>query len=137
MPSPVTASNGNSLSPSLFCVYIDILMNRLENSKAGCRIGTQFHGCHAYDDYLTLISPSVKGLQALIDTCEIFGEEYDLVFNSSKTVCIHFGSCVDPVVKMAGVQLKWETKVKHIGNYISKDFSYMNGIEYKRGSFNQ
>ena len=125
------------LSPSLFCFNIDILLKRLENSKVGCRIGTQFYGCLAYPDDLTLISPSVKGLQALIDTCEIFGEEYDLVFNSSKTVCIHFGSCVDPIVNMAGVQLKWETKVKHLGNYISKDFSDMSDIEYKRGCFYQ
>ena len=38
---------------------------------------------------------------------------------------------------MAGVQLKWKTQVKHLGNYISKDFSDMSDIEYKRGCFYQ
>ena len=76
---------GSILSPVLFSVYLDKLLNALENHKTGCRIGRKFCGALAYADDLTLISPTVQGLQSMITLCEKFGLEYSIKFNDEKT----------------------------------------------------
>ena len=44
--------------------------------------------CYAVDT--ALVAPSLKGLQELIDLCQIFGEDYDVIFNVVKTKCMLF-----------------------------------------------
>ena len=41
-----------------------------------------------YADDMTVLAPSVKGLQNLIDICASYAEQHEIVFNSSKTVCV-------------------------------------------------
>ena len=112
-PIPILngVKQGSIISPSLFCIYLDVLLNRLETNRAGCRIGIKFCGALAYADELTLISPGVKGLQSMINICETFSVEYDVVFNETKTVCIMFGiNEVTPVVYMSNVKLVWKLR---------------------------
>ena len=139
-PIPILngVKQGSIISPSLFCIYLDVLLNRLETNRAGCRIGTKFCGALAYADDLTLISPSIKGLQSMINICETFSVEYDVVFNETKTVCIMFGKNeVTPVVYMSNVKLVRKLKVKHLGNIINSDLSDNDDINYKCGCFYQ
>jgi hypothetical protein len=128
---------GSVLSPTLFSIYLDVLLDRLNGHRAGCRIGNQFCGALAYADDLTLISPSVKGLQSLIDVCYLFGSEYDLVFNECKTVCMKFGynSVNHADVYMGNTKLTWATKVKHLGNLLNSNLTDSDDIRYKKSCF--
>ena len=36
------------------------------------------------------MAPSLKALQELIDICQIFGKDYDVIFNVNKTKCMVF-----------------------------------------------
>ena len=76
---------GGVLSPILFTVYVNELLQKLEEKRIGCRVGNYFAGCLAYADDLTLLAPTKKGLQFMIDTCEKFANEFEIVFNGSKT----------------------------------------------------
>ena len=51
------------MSPALFCIYIDILLERLREHPAGCRVGSKYFGAIAYADDVTLLCPSVEGLK--------------------------------------------------------------------------
>ena len=51
-------------------IYMDELILRLKNSRFGCRINSLYVGALSYADDLTLISPSVQGLQNMITVCE-------------------------------------------------------------------
>ena len=46
------------------------------------------HICYADDT--ALVTLSLKGLQELIDICQIFGKYYDVIFNVDKTNCLVF-----------------------------------------------
>ena len=48
---------GGVLSPILFCIYVDCIVQRLESSKLGCWIGELYVGCILYADDLTLGRP--------------------------------------------------------------------------------
>ena len=60
---------GIVLSPSLFNVYVDDLLKVLSVSGYGARIADMYCGCVAYADDLTLVSPTVNGMQKLLDIC--------------------------------------------------------------------
>ena len=53
---------GSISSPILFTVYMDVLLEQLEQSGFGCKIGRHYFGALSYADDLTLICPSPSGL---------------------------------------------------------------------------
>jgi hypothetical protein len=73
------------LSPILFAVYVDGLLQKLENSGVGCYVGYKFVGAIAYADDLILLAPTVTALRKLITICEMYAAEYDIKFNGSKS----------------------------------------------------
>ena len=77
---------GGILSPFLFNIYVDELLHMLSISGFGCHIGSAFFGCIMYADDLILLSPSLCGLQCMVDICSDYANDYDLVFNAKKTV---------------------------------------------------
>jgi len=58
---------GGVLSPFLFNVYVDELLNELEMNGIGCHVCNQYFGCIMYADDLLLLSASVSGLQHMLE----------------------------------------------------------------------
>ena len=63
---------GATLSPSLFCIYLDTLLARLRDAGVGCHIGGMYLGAFGYADDVTLLAPSRQALQLMLDICEDF-----------------------------------------------------------------
>ena len=57
---------GGVLSPILLNIYIDKLLLELKRSGYGCHINNTFIGALCYADDVTLLSPSIRGLNAMI-----------------------------------------------------------------------
>jgi len=51
---------GCVISPLLFAVYVDDVINELCKADLGCRIGSFYKGCLVYADDLVLLSVSVS-----------------------------------------------------------------------------
>ena len=68
--TPIPLHNGvkqwGVLSPILFSMYIDSLLEKLK----GCHVGRTFAGVFAYADDIALVSPSLIGLRQMIHICE-------------------------------------------------------------------
>ena len=79
-----------NLSPLLFNVYIDELLDELKTMNVGCHIHVQPVNVLAYADDIVLLSPSSAGMVKLIDKCEKFAMSRDIKFNAKKTVCMPF-----------------------------------------------
>jgi len=79
---------GGIVSPTLFCVYLDGLLGMLNNSKVGCHVGDQCLAAIGYADDLVLLAPTVRAMRALLNICDDFAVEYDVVFNASKSKCV-------------------------------------------------
>ena len=76
------------MSPVLFCVYLDELLQRLHESGVGCYIGSVFVGALAYADDIALLAPTPSAMRRLLKICDTFGTEFSVAFNSSKSACV-------------------------------------------------
>lgn len=125
---------GGVASPILFSVYFDELLNRLQNSGAGCYVGHVFTGAVAYADDVTLMAPTLQGLNILLKVCEQFADEYCVTFNSKKTVCIAFGQSetfTSREIKLHSETLQWHSEVKHLGNILAHNLKDDTDIRMK------
>ena len=57
-------------------VYIDNLLISLKKNDIGCHVGSHFCGAFGYADDIMLLSPSVSGLQNMLDCCSEFASTY-------------------------------------------------------------
>ena len=81
---------GGVLSPILFTVYMDDLLNDLKNLGIGCFWDSLYAGAFCYADDLVLLAPTPSALRIMISLCEEFARKRGLKFNASKTQLIRF-----------------------------------------------
>ena len=109
---------GGILSPTLFAVYMDGLFDRLNSLNVGCRVGTHFAGALGYADDLNLLCPTLYGLRRMINVCEDYAREYDIIFNGTKSKLLVFkgDDCflkVPPVNMCAGQCFRRDVSVNN------------------------
>ena len=75
---------GSVLSPFLFAVNTDRLLERLQQTRVGCHMGSRFTGALAYADDITLLDPCKSVLSILIKVCEDYAAEYGIIFNGER-----------------------------------------------------
>ena len=98
----------------------------LKHSGYGCHLGDRFSGVLSYADDITLICPSLRGMNCMLKIYSDFAENFSLTFNSNKLMCIKFGESVNDKEKKNipnDLQIAWVNDVRHLGNYINKSLS--------------
>jgi len=66
----VGVRQGGVLSPFIFAVFIDGIVDKAKSSNVGCYVSTTCCCIFLYADDILLIAPSVSGLQTLSNACE-------------------------------------------------------------------
>jgi len=79
---------GGVMSPILFCVYFDDLLNALVEAKVGCFIGNMFVGVLAYADDVVILAPTASAMRRLLKLCEEYAQTYSVLFNGAKSKCV-------------------------------------------------
>jgi len=82
---------GGVLSPVLFTISVESIIERLQMSGYGCVIGGEFFGCIIYVYDFVLISHSGCVLQKMIDICVDELNCIGLSFNVKKNCLLRFG----------------------------------------------
>jgi len=126
-----TATNGvrqgGILSPRLFTLYLDKLSMTLNNLNVGCYLGNTCMSHYFYADDICLLAPSAAGLQQLINVCEIYGVEHDIIYNPIKSKCITFlpknYRLHTPPVNLNGSILEYVDSLKYLGVILSSNFN--------------
>jgi len=85
------ARQGSLLSPLLFAIYMYSLCVRLRNCGFGCRPLDEFFGCLLYADDIVLVTHSVYAMRVMLDICEKFATDFDIKFNSRKSIAMRIG----------------------------------------------
>ena len=76
------------LSPFLFNLYINDLLKDLLAKDYGCHVGSVFFGCFIYADDIIILSPTLCGLQEMLNVCTRYSLSHDIVFLTLRSLCI-------------------------------------------------
>ena len=130
---------GGIISPLLFNIYLDVLLNILREKGTGCHIGSNFIGCLAYADDVVIMAPTLHGLQDMLDTCSEFGTKYGVLYNTKKTLCMRISKDntenTEFNVTLNDSKLTWVSKVKYLGIYVRSDLNDTDDMQSKRSEF--
>ena len=122
---------GAVLSAILFCIYIDDLIKKLRRNGDGCWIDSRYVGIAVYADDIVLLSPSLDGLQNMINECSDYAYKHHLTFSTninpekSKTKCMAFlrKDRILRNIKLNDKILPWVSKAKHLGSTIKNNIN--------------
>ena len=138
---------GGILSPLLYNIYVNNLSKNLNKVPAGCCINNVLINHLMYADDVVLIAPSMKGLQKLIDHCFLYGQDHNISFNTTKTVCMAvskkggMAQRCEPCLYLGSERILCVDKHKYLGYIMSNDTSdirldlCMSVLTYLEGSF--
>ena len=114
----------------LLGVYLDSLIKTLKQRNIACKIGNKFLGVFGYADDLTLLCPTLSGLQEMLNVCEDFAKDYNILFNASKSKLMYFGknnlNCENLLCMSNGSSIEFVEQCVHLGTKIYSDISKKN-----------
>ena len=128
---------GAVLSPILFSLYVNDLIESLRASGMGCFVGQMYFGIVAYADDILLLAPRRDVLQRMIQHSEQYMDTHKISFSTTKTKCIHFGSNKNLAKKVvvAGSAMEWVSHAVHLGMTLSDDGTMNQDVKVKRALF--
>ena len=137
---------GSVLSPALFTVYVQELLDRLKARGIGCHIGATFLGAVAWADDFLLTAPTRGAMQSMLDVCSSFAAEVGLQFSTdpnparskSKAVFV-VGRKTDlekpaPLL-LSGKALPYVAHATHLGHELHQDGTMTMDTSMRRGAF--
>ena len=137
---------GSVLSPALFSVYLDDLLEELRVLGVGCHVGGWWYGAACYADDLILLAPARTAAVMMLECCERYAEEHNLQFSTdplphkSKSKCIYFCGKLtkrrkpDPLT-LLGQQLPWVASADHLGHVLHQSGTMDQDALVKRARF--
>jgi len=126
--SPFTVTNGlrqgGVLSPYLFAVYLDELSIQLGSARVGCTVGNMVVNHLMFADDICVFSPSISGLQCLLNICGDYAAEHEITFNCNKTIGVLFcpkkyKQPAQSNVFLNGVRVQFLDQMKYLGVWIN------------------
>ena len=86
---------------------------------------------------MVLLSPTPFGLQKMLNICENYALEHDILFNSKKTVCMtmlprKLRGMTFSTVSLCGRALSFVNEYRYLGYQISDDFSRADDSELRQ-----
>ena len=95
---PITngVKQGGVISPILFTLYTNSLIEKVRESKLGCHVGNKCAAIFVYADDIILLAPTRFAIQSLLTICENFATEFNLQFNPSKCKLMIFSTNPTP-----------------------------------------
>jgi len=71
---------------------MDVLIIRLKESEYGCQLQGVYFDCLLYADDAMFFSHSLGAMRYMLNICNDFADEYDVKFNTNKSVAMRIGN---------------------------------------------
>jgi len=92
----------------------------------GCYIGNIYAGAVGYADDVSLIAPSYCAAKHMLRICEDYAREFDVVFNSSKSVVVVYNGVHNVRLTLNDVALVRYDNAMHLGHRVGNDSNKLN-----------
>ena len=110
----------------LYNAYTDDLNHHLQATGVGCYVGGAWVNSLSDAGDMVLFAPTVTALQTLLEVCRAYAGPHDIVYNTTKTVCI----LVRPKQSQGGFstrvwlgneELSFAEEFRHLGHIMTAD----------------
>ena len=129
---------GGVLSPLLFSVYVDELLEKLKSSGIGCSIDHIFTGALGYADDIILICPSATAMKEMIGICEGYAKDHNILFNGKKSKYLIFGEYkYNPIITVNNEIVPRCDSAIHLGHLLNTKNTRNAMIEHSITEFNK
>ena len=131
---------GSILSPRLFSVFIDDLLQQLKSNVNGMKIYNLKLNAIAYADDINLFSTTTTGLQKLLDICDSYAKKWRIKFNPTKTKCTQIGKSalkIPPTWTLDGETIKLSDETTILGVNFTTDLKARSHIKNRIRACNQ
>ena len=128
-------------SPIAFtiCYFLDSIVLRVKSLNVGCYISLVCCRIYLYADDILLLSPSITGLQLLLNACEQELDDLDMRINVKKSTCIRFGrryndKCAE-LISSHGGSIQWVDRCRYLGVYFTSGRSFRCNFDDAKSRF--
>ena len=123
---------GGVLSPYLFSLYLDPLINKIKNSGFGCHVGKTAINVFVYADDVVLLAPTITSLKRMVDISEEYGKSHKLQFNSIKSEIVIFNNNKNIKIENLKILLNdEEIKISESYKHLGVTLNNKNAIDFK------
>ena len=128
---------GGILSPDLYNIYVDGLISILQSCGAGCYVRNIFAATFFYADDMCILSPSLKGLQRLLNICSSYCTEWDICLNAKKSKNMFFGkqTAINFQPSLNGSPIEFVAEWKYLGVVLRSGLRYGCSVSERVKSF--
>ncbi len=122
---------GSVLSPYLFALYLDDLIDDRTNGRTSFTI--------LYADDVLILSSTLNELQHLLHMCEKELIWLDMSINIKKSCCLRIGHRFDSkcctIVTVNGYSLPWVNELRYLGIFITSSRTFRCSLDYAKRAY--
>jgi len=117
---------------------MDPLITRLRHLGLGCSLHGEFFGSLFYAGDILLMSHTIHAMQIMLHCCDEFADDFDIKFNSTKSVATRIGNrhgvkCA--ALQLAGKDILYVSVLKYLGIHVLAAKSLKFSVEHLRSKF--
>lgn len=90
---------GSVASPAVFAVYLDSLLQQLQQLGLGCQVGGIWMGADQFCDDLILLAPTRSILQKMVRVCEQYVIDHNMVYSTDPNPARRLNVCISVAEK--------------------------------------
>ena len=134
-------SGKGTVSPLLYNVYAlyrwlkpsppsnrcGVLCRMCPSNRCGCYAGCAWIYSLSYADDMVLLAPTITALQTLLEVCRAYAGLHDIVYNTTKTVCMlarprQSQGRFSTRVRLRNEELSFVVEFRYLGHIMTADF---------------